>query len=286
MSLAMYALGGGGDDGEELAKKTSLAYNLSGLGAAEKAEEAAEVQAGYQREALDYLKEVEAVPQQFRTLGTSALGAMYGLGTPEQQAMAKQAFEQSPVSQQFDGLGQARLAAQEEAIGRHQSATGGLRSGSTQRALADVNAQAAEQREMAKMQQYLGGLGQLSQLQTRPESIYQGTANIGGTLGSGIAAGGMARQQGATAFGNVAGQFLGGMMASDERLKDNIQMIGLIDGHEWHTWTWNADAEKLGLTGDAEGVIAQRVMEYKPEAVSLMDSGYYAVDYSNLGVKS
>lgn len=284
MSLAMYAVGGGGEGGEDLAKKTSLGYNLSGLGAADAAEEAAAVQAAYQREALDYLKSVEAVPQQFRTAGTATLGGLYGLGSQEQQDAARAAFEGSAISGQFDQMGQARLAAQESAIARHQAATGGLRSGSTQRALADVNAQADEQREMEKMQQYLGGLGQISQLQTMPESIYQGTANIGGTLGSAIAAGGMARQQGATSFGNIAGQFMGGMMSSDERLKENIVAAGIVNGHKWHTWTWNAEAEKLGLTGDSEGVIAQQVIEYNPDAVTLMENGYYAVDYSKLGV--
>lgn len=284
MSLAMYALGGGGESGEKLAKETSLFYNLSGLGAAEKAEEASELAAGYQREALDYLKEVERVPQQYRTAGTAALGAMYGLGTPEQQAAAAQAFQDSPVARQYDDIGKARLEAQEQGIARSAAATGGLRSGATQRALAEVNAQAAEQRELAKMNAQLRGLGQLSQLQTMPESIYTGTANIGNTLASGIMAGGQARQAGATNFTNAFGQFFGGMMASDERLKSNVKFEGFKNGHRWHSWEWNDEAEKLGLKGRAEGVIAQYVKNYNPEAVSVMDNGYYAVDYNKLGV--
>ena len=207
---------------------------------------------------------------------------MYGLGTQEQQQAVKQAYADSIVGQQYDNMGQARLAAQEEGIARNAAATGGLRSGNTQAALADVNAQAAEEREFAKMQQYLGGLGQLSQLQTRPESIYQGTANIGGTLGSGIAAGGAARQQGATNFGNIAGSFFGGMMSSDIRLKDKVTYEGERDGHEWYSWEWNKRANELGLEGRAEGVIAQKVLEYKPGAVTMMDNGFYAVDYSKL----
>ena len=269
-----------GDGFEEGATEYSLAYNLSGKGAADAAEEASQTAAAQQQAALDYLKEVEAVPQAFRTAGTETLGGLYGLGTPEQQEAARQAFEGSTVSQFYEGLGGARLRAQEGAIARHAAATGGLRSGSTQRALAQVNAQEAERLKMAKMGQYLQGLGQLSQLQTNPQGIYTGMTNVGNTLASGQMGAAQAQQQGAS---NVAGLGMAALAAfSDARLKTNIEYSHDVNGHGWHTWTWNKEAEKLGLSGDSEGVIAQDVIKTNPDAVIIDPTGFYKVDYSQI----
>ena len=141
------SLGGGivglikGDSFEDSAKEAvedySLGYNLTGMGASDAAEESSKRAADAQQEALNYLKDVEAVPQQFRTEGTRTLGGLYGLGTPEQQAASMDAFNNSAVSRFYSGLGDTRLKAQEDAIARHAAATGGLRSGSTQAALAE-----------------------------------------------------------------------------------------------------------------------------------------------------
>ncbi len=69
---------------------------------------------------------------------------------------------------------------------------------------------------------------------------------------------------------------------SDERLKDDIELIGNEKGYNIYTWTWNEIAKKLGITALNKGVIAQEVMKTNPDAVALHDSGYYMVNYGAL----
>ena len=71
-------------------------------------------------------------------------------------------------------------------------------------------------------------------------------------------------------------------LSSDVRLKENIQKIGEQKGFNIYTWTWNKEAEKLGLKGEAMGVLAQEVMKTRPDAV--VDDGYLKVNYEKLGV--
>lgn len=73
----------------------------------------------------------------------------------------------------------------------------------------------------------------------------------------------------------------GMMMASDERLKTNIVLVGREAGHNIYTWDWIE-----GFDGGYDtGVLAQEVMDINPEAVSVMDNGYYGVDYDMIGIK-
>ena len=69
---------------------------------------------------------------------------------------------------------------------------------------------------------------------------------------------------------------------SDERLKDDIELIGNEKGYNIYTWTWNDLAKKLGVNAPTKGVIAQEVMKTNPDAVALHDSGYYMVNYGAL----
>lgn len=69
---------------------------------------------------------------------------------------------------------------------------------------------------------------------------------------------------------------------SDERLKDDIELIGNEKGYNIYTWSWNEIAKKLGITALNKGVIAQEVMKTNPDAVSLHESGYYMVNYGAL----
>jgi len=70
---------------------------------------------------------------------------------------------------------------------------------------------------------------------------------------------------------------------SDERLKENIQKVGEIDGIDLMTWNWNSTAKDLGINDNTFGVIAQNVLVDHPEAV-MMDyaTGFYKVDYHKL----
>lgn len=66
---------------------------------------------------------------------------------------------------------------------------------------------------------------------------------------------------------------------SDSQLKENITHVGTsFSGLPIYTFNY-IDQEGLYL-----GVMAQDVLMHTPEAAILMDNGYYAVDYSMLGM--
>ena len=83
-------------------------------------------------------------------------------------------------------------------------------------------------------------------------------------------------------MGQVAGiaSTLWGM--SDIRLKDNVTHIGIDRGYNIYSWDWNKKALELGVDTPTYGVMAQEVLETNPDAVALMDNGYYAVNYGEL----
>ena len=73
-----------------------------------------------------------------------------------------------------------------------------------------------------------------------------------------------------------------GMAGSDARLKDNVTRVGKEKGYNIYTWEWNDKAKELGIDDPTIGVMAQEVLETNPDAVALMDNGYYAVNYGEL----
>lgn len=89
------------------------------------------------------------------------------------------------------------------------------------------------------------------------------------TQGAGIAQG----------IGNAYNSF------SDQRLKYNIKYIGTENGHKFYSWEWKVKAPLEAKLQPNTGVIAQEVMSYYPEAVTIDSyTGYYKVNYTLLGV--
>ena len=78
-------------------------------------------------------------------------------------------------------------------------------------------------------------------------------------------------------FGLGSTGLMGGMMAmSDRRLKSNISKVGT---HPLGIGVYDYD-----IDGRRErGVMAQELLQVKPEAVFIHPSGYYAVDYAQIG---
>jgi len=68
-------------------------------------------------------------------------------------------------------------------------------------------------------------------------------------------------------------------MSSDVRLKDNIVFLGWFMGQKLYSWTWNALATSLGITGHAIGVIAQEVRD---DCVVADEFGLLKVNYRKL----
>ena len=84
---------------------------------------------------------------------------------------------------------------------------------------------------------------------------------------------------GAAGIGAYGKYAAAGAAASDERLKTNIKLVDNVNGHNIYTWDW-----KEQDYGYNKGVIAQEILVSVPEAVTMMDNGYYAVNYNILGL--
>lgn len=244
---------------------------ITGRSSEKAAGRAADTQAAAQREALDYLREVEEVPQQFREGALSRLGGLFGLPGGERGAVS--AIERNPIFQATIG----QLPQQEEAILRNASATGALRTGGTEAMLAENQ----RQNRLQAFQNTMSGLQGLAGLPSYAPQIASGIAGIGETLAQGRIGGAMARQE---ALGGLlqAGTRAATAAFSDLRLKDNVKPIGERYGHDWYEWDWNERAKvELGLTGKDQGVLAQDVAKVVPEAVGL-SQGYLTVNYEML----
>ena len=252
---------------------TDFSGDKAGKQASQASLAGSQLSADAQRESLDYLKEREAIPQQFREGALQQLGGLYGLegGTGSQQ----QFIDQAKSSPMYEAL----LRSGDESALRNRSATGGLRSGG---AIADTQ-EAQDRALLASYNQQLQGVQGLANLPSNANQIAAGTVGIGNTLAQGVTG---------AAQGRIAAQNMGmnqligigtaGAMAfSDIRLKENIKHLGAEDGQNWYSWDWNEEASELGLTGSDTGVMAHEVYESKPEAISEYE-GYIMVDYSQL----
>lgn len=247
--------------------------------AARSARRGAAMSADAQREALEYLKEREAIPQEFREGALQNIGALYGLGDIDPTA-AMQTITSSPMYQNVMQQQQAG----EEAILRNAAATGGLRSGNVQDALArysgDLQGQA--------FTQSLAGLQGLANLPSNANQIAGTMSGIGETLAQGRIASGQAKAAGQMGFltglMNMGASAAGAGAFSDARLKANVRQVGERNGHKWYTWTWNDEAAELGLVGPDEGVMAHEIMDTNPEAVAKVGN-YLVVDYRAIGAQ-
>lgn len=249
------------------------------------AREAAQIQAQSQREALEYLKDVDAVPRQYREEALGQLASIYGIGgdTSGQKAAIK-AAQESPL---YSALMGGRRAG-EEAIARQAAQTGGLRSGDAQHAFYDYNTQLQNNALLQSYNQQVSGIQNLAGLPSNANQIASLIQGIGTTQAQGItgaaAAGAQSQQQG---FSNLLGLAGTGIAAygafSDPRLKENIKHIETIDGIRYYSWTWNDIAkEKFGLEGTDEGVLTSD----HPDCVIMHDSGYMMVDYKKVAEKA
>ncbi len=250
-------LGGGGDD------------------ASDAAIEGSQIQADYQREALAYLKEREAIPQQYREQAIQQLGGAYGIGDEGSQ---QQFIDQAKASPLYQSL----LEGGEESVLRNRAATGSLRSGAAISDLKDVQNNAL----LTSYNQQLQGLGGLAGLPSLAPAIAGATSGIGTTLGQGIIGAAQsqqaAQQQG---IGNAFGLGQLGLQAyntfSDIRLKSNIKYIGRRNGIKRYKWTWNEEAEKLGLSGEDKGYMAHEVYEVRPDVIGECN-GYITINVQAL----
>ena len=191
----------------------------------------------------------------------------------------------------------------EQAILRNASATGGLRSGNSIEDLANYNTNLQTRALLSGYEEALrqddldrralltsfsdvsGGLQGLAGLGGSGTDIASLYSSIGANQAAGITGAAQAEQD-ALGLGLNTGLGILGVLGqagvfSDIRLKKNIQPLKTVNGHNWYTWEWNEIAEKFGLFGEADGVLAHEVYAYLPEAIGTLD-GYMVVDYGRL----
>lgn len=251
------------------------------------ARDAAATQAAWQKEALKYLKEREEIPQQFREEALKGLGGLYGLpgGTGDQQELVDRAIS-SP-------LYKAIMSGQEvgeEAILANAAMTGGFRSGNVQGNLYDYNTRLQNKALLESYNEQLQGLTGLAGLPSNVSQIAGTMTGIGQTLSQGQVAAAQAEQAGSQQrFGNLLGlgnlglAAYGAGMFSDRRLKNNLEKIGEVNGHNWYMWDWNIVANKMGLKDKSEGVLADELVKTNPECIGIKD-GFMFIDYTKLGI--
>lgn len=292
-----------------------VAAHQSSKKAADATKRAAGTSADAQMEALEYMREREAIPQEIREKTLLGLQDFYQV--PDQPASQEELITQARQSPLYGAI-MGTQEAGEEAILRNASATGGLRSGRSNARLSDYGMQLENQALLQSFQQAqqrddyernlnLQGLSGLAQLPSNANAIAQQMGNIGQTQAMGIQGAAQARQQGmqnilgnTLGFANLGLQAYGmrqnqndgtgagadggsGFWFSDVRLKDGIEFVGERGGFNFYRWTWNEEAKALGLEGEAEGVLAHEVAETHPEAIGLHDD-YITVSYDALGI--
>jgi hypothetical protein len=266
---------------------------VAGMMQADAAEDAANIQAGAAGEGISEQRRqfdaLQALLKPYTEAGVPALEqqqAFLGLRGPEAE---RATIERIRGGETFQAL--ARQG--EEAILQNASATGGLRGGNVQGALAQFRPAMLNQ---ALEQQYsrLGGMTQIGQnsaagVGAAGMETGVNVANLLAQQGAALAGGKLGQ---ANAFGqilNMPAQFLGmqygaggkagmglGNMFSDRRLKKNIKQISTrsdgLNVYEFD-YVWGG--------GRQIGLMAQEVQTIYPGAVS-ESGGYLMVDYSKV----
>ena len=261
-------------------------------------------------------RQFDAVQQVFKpyvVAGTEAIGglqpyAQAGVGALQQQQallglLGPEAQQQAIAQLEQGGGFQAQVRQGEEALLQNASATGGLRGGNVQAALAQFRPQMLQQ-EIEAQYGRLGGMTALGQ--TTSQNIAQlGQASAAGQATAGLKTGadiadlfglqGAARAgsrlgQGAAASNvlNLPAQMLGmqygagitnptlGFKISDRRLKKNVARLGTrSDGLGVYEF------EYIWGGGRQIGLMAQEVVNIYPDAIG-ESHGYMTVDYGKV----
>ena len=293
---------------------------LSGLIQGNAAKQAAKEQTKSAREGIEeQRRQFEATKEVFSPYvgaGTQAIAglqpyAQAGVGSLQQQQallglLGPEAQQQAIAQIEQGGGFQAQVRQGEEALLQRASATGGLRGGNIQAALAQFRPQMLQQ-EIEAQYGRLGGLTALGQTTTQniaqlgqasaagqSAAGLQTGADIAGLLGiQGAARAGSRLQQGAAASNvlNIPAQFIGMQYGSgvknpnfdslmkafsDQRLKKNVARLGTrSDGLGVYEF------EYIWGGGRQIGLMAQEVAILYPEAVG-ESGGYMTVDYGKV----
>lgn len=270
MSVGAYLVGG-----KDLAKKTSLGYNLSGLGAADAAADAADIQAESGREAIGLARETRDIARAdlapFRNFGQSNIAAAQAMLTPQGQSdylrnnpLFTAAMDNLNRQSNNSFLGRGKLG----------DATGQLVNNAFLAGIPLLQNQTGNLFNAVNLGQS-SAAGQANTSLQSGESINDLVTGIGNSQAAGLVGGANARQGGASSFFNAFGGAFGSML-SDRRLKRNIVPRGTRGKYNVYEfqYTWSDDIYL--------GVMADEVAVINPAAIVKHPSGFDMVDYGKL----
>jgi hypothetical protein len=167
------------------------------MGGGGESRSAANEQEKWQTYALDYLKESDALPTEYREAALTQMAQMYGIsGTAQEQAGAQQGMIDRAQGSPLYGAMMGGQQAGEESIMRNAAATGGLRSGNTQEALYDYNVQLQQNALAQSYGQQMQGLQGLASQPSLALPIAQSMSGIGATRAGGMMGGAQSQQAG------------------------------------------------------------------------------------------
>jgi len=266
MSLGAYLVGG-----EDLAKKTSLGYHISGMAGEDAANAAADTQAAAGRDAIALTRETRDIARSdlapFRTFGQNNLGGLQDILSPQGQA---DYLKNNPLF----GIAMDNLNRQSNNTflgrGKLGDATGQLVNN------AFLAGQPLLQNQTSNLFNAVN-LGQASAAGQANTSLQSGNTindlitGIGNSQAAGLVGGANSRQQGA---GNAVG--LLGALFSDRRLKRNIVPRGTHGKYPIYDFRYIWSDEWY------RGVMADEIRLINPEAVIQHSSGYDMVNYAML----
>lgn len=257
---------------------------LGGSDQSDAAAQAANIQAGSSANQVAESKRqfdfVQKLLAPFVNVGTSAVNAQGNLSGLNGNDAQQTAIDGIQNGSQF----QSMLQQGNRNILQNASATGGLRGGNTQSALAQFSPQLLNQLIQQQFSNYGGlantgqnaaaGVGNASANTT--SSINSANQNLANAqAGAAITAGNQQSNTVNSALG-IAGTLASLFQFSDSHLKSDVKRIGT---HKKGFGIY----EYIKFGKREVGVLAQEVMKVIPEAVKLHESGYLMVNYSMLG---
>lgn len=151
----------------------------------------------------------------------------------------------------------------------------------------EVNEQLAfSNLEQQQRAQQFGEFGALGGFAAPFQPLNAPTVDVAGIINQGFANQlGVAQFEGAQnaqrqqMFGDLASAGAMAFAASDSRLKENIEYHGKKNGHKLYDFNYKGDDVRY------RGVMAQDVLESNPDAVAVMDNGFFGVFYNKLGLE-
>lgn len=194
-----------GLEGGSLPGVTDIIDDMTGKTGADAAAAASDAAASAELQKLNYLKQINKLPQEYKEKALTQLASVFGLdgSTGGQQALIDQA-KASPMYSAIMG----GLQSGEESILRQAGQTGGLRSGNVQGALADYSTQLSNRALSESYNQQLSGLTGLAGLGTNESAIANSISNMGNIQAQGITGAAQAQTQGTQ---NIINTLLGGL---------------------------------------------------------------------------